>query len=99
MIICSISDQSWQLFHYHEKNRLMKRQPPNMVFGPARLAPRTCSPSDLAGFLFYPIAARQGTGGLAFSIKIRCKNPTTLSTFSRSMTQVIQNEDVAIPQQ
>jgi alpha-D-ribose 1-methylphosphonate 5-triphosphate synthase subunit PhnL len=35
-----------------EKNQLMKSQPLNMVFGPARLAPRTCSPSDRAGFVF-----------------------------------------------
>jgi hypothetical protein len=30
----------------------MKSQPLNMVFAPARLAPRTCSPSDRAGFVF-----------------------------------------------
>src|SRR5271165_6271901 len=33
----------------------MKSQPLNMVLVPARLAPRTCSPSDRAGFLFVGI--------------------------------------------
>ena len=31
----------------------MKSQPANMVPPPARLAPRTCSPSDRAGFSFF----------------------------------------------
>src|SRR5215470_16194974 len=31
----------------------MKSQPANIVSAPARLAPRTCSPSDRAGFPFY----------------------------------------------
>jgi hypothetical protein len=35
----------------------MKSQPLNMVFEPARLAPRTCSPSDRAGFVFSPSIA------------------------------------------
>src|ERR1700735_463584 len=44
--------QSGRLFDKDERNQLMKRQPLNMVFAPARLAPRTCSPSDRAGFVF-----------------------------------------------
>jgi hypothetical protein len=47
-----------------EKNQLMKSQPLNMVFGPARLAPRTCSPSDRAGFVFPPSTAATGCRNL-----------------------------------